>query len=239
MSRTIKDQPYIVRVNHGGSNVVDHHDHRDAGKEVYRLRPVLDKDGEKVYEHYYTQREVVAVTIRSILHNYEPVEYRPEMETRHSWKRHTDDLPDPERILRSFEFQKLIKSLSHYGPLSFQRHHQKLVHTVVVYEEYLFGTYPEECDIDRKETHRSSGGKYGRDELHLCYRSLNNYGDGNRYSKKSRLNKFHGGARAVERDTLQHVARRYNQDQDNDLYGDDYEQVNTRPQMNYCSWYSD
>ncbi|UDL15926.1 hypothetical protein QEH42_gp292 [Microbacterium phage Pumpernickel] len=47
MSRTDKDRPYWVKVQDHG---VEHHDHRNLGKEVWQYKDVLDEDGKPVIE---------------------------------------------------------------------------------------------------------------------------------------------------------------------------------------------
>ncbi len=47
MSRTDKTRPYWVKVNDHG---VEHHDHSQLGQEVWRSRPMKDKNGKVIHE---------------------------------------------------------------------------------------------------------------------------------------------------------------------------------------------
>jgi hypothetical protein len=207
MSRTFKDRPYWVRSNDKNELRSVSHYHHLAGEEVYHWLPVKDADGNQVME---------------------TVERPPVKGYRVVFRDRTS------KVYTTTEYFKLRESgeLNWYNFYDLQPTEIITTYERPLREKTLVGHRPDHCTAENEQVRPV---RYVGDELQeLCYTWVDSHRRAARPFKKDLKTQYHSSQRATERLMLEAMAEDYNDG--DDLWGDDYDAVNTRQQRHVGYW---
>lgn len=232
MSRTFKDRPYWVRandVNTEGREV--HHDHTEAGKPIYGQVPVLDDEGNPVYSRHETIiRDVGA---RVILKNGTSLDFLYKNNYR-GYSKH-----DHQYLYgRYYQFRNELRA--RYGAQLARIEDITESHVIktVKTETEIVAYRPDYCTAGIPQDGNSVHFPLRGLDTHLCttelaYRVTFRYYN---YPSKEQAKQYHGGARVTEHAETVRMKNMFNSDPDIDLYGDEFENIYTRPH-NRIGWW--
>lgn len=213
MSRTLKDRPHWVKLNDKNLPRVANHEHKDAGKPVYRWLPVKDENGKEVMETFMSYG-----LLGYRIYNFFERRYK----TYPTWEELLAEVP-----ANRISFEK--RFYAHYGDVEKTR---------VKHESVLVGYQPTECTIDEHQPHAFNW--RDNDLTHLCYYDLRYYGGGYRYCDHNPTNverkDYHRKARSNENGALRKLTKAANAGYD---YEDDdfHEDVFFTRQRRHRGWW--
>lgn len=187
MSRTLKDRPHWVKVNDKSLPRIANHEHKDAGKPVYRWLPVKDENGNKVMETFMSYG-----FLGYRAYNF----YERRYKTYATWEELLAERPE--------NYVGLEKRFyAQYGDVEKTR---------VKHESVIVGYQPTECTINDYQPRTNH--YFDNDTTHLCYYDLRYYGGGYRYCDhfptKDEREEYHRSARSNEKDALRKLTKAAN-----------------------------